>query len=65
MGNHGWLSRSFETHMHFSNLTCTNKKKKNTGKPSFELLTFTISTEWLRKHFNNKKGINKLCMKKM
>lgn len=47
MGNRGWRSRSFETHMHFSSLTCTNKKRKNTDKPGLKLLTFRVGIEWL------------------
>lgn len=48
MGNRDGRSRSFETHMHFSNLTCTNKKRKSTDKPGLELLTFGASTERLK-----------------
>lgn len=34
--------------MHFSNLTFTNKKRKNTDKPGLDLLTFRVVTKWLK-----------------
>lgn len=66
MGNCGWCSRSFKTYMHFLNLTCTNRKRKNTGKPGLELLTFRVSKEWLKNlYFDQKiKKIKRTCIKK-
>lgn len=51
--------------MHFLNLPCTNRKRKNAGKPGLELLTFRVSKECLKNlYFDQKIKKNKENMYK-